>query len=265
MSIADIFSQPKPVLGVVHLAPLVGSPKYAGDFEEVLGKAITDAGALVAGGVDGLIVENFGDAPFFPGRVPPEVVSQMTVAAIAVRSEHPDIPLGLNVLRNDGVSALAIALATGAQFIRVNILSGARVTDQGIIQGDAHNLLRERSRLGAHVAICADVSVKHSAPLADQDMDQEVDDLVHRAHADALIVSGSGTGKTTNLMDIRRAKNYAGDVPVWVGSGVSANGAAELREVADGFIVGTAFKKKGLVREPVDEERVQSLVKALRP
>src|SRR5690606_13240725 len=114
----------------------------------------------------GLMLENFGDTPFYPRRVAAHTVAAMTAIAVEVRRQV-DLPLGINVLRNDGLSALGIAAASGADFIRVNVLSGARVTDQGIVQGIAHDLLRERRWLGAEsVKILADVNVKHSAPLA---------------------------------------------------------------------------------------------------
>ncbi|MDQ3439664.1 MAG: phosphorybosylanthranilate isomerase, partial [Planctomycetota bacterium] len=135
--------------------------------------ALRDAEALAEGGVHGIMMENFGDVPFFPGRVPAPVVAHVTAIGAEIR-RSVDVPLGINVLRNDGQSALAVAHAVGADFIRVNVLSGARVTDQGIVQGIAHDLLRERAQLGAtNVKILADVDVKHSAPLAPRPLVKE--------------------------------------------------------------------------------------------
>jgi len=170
------------------------------------------------------------------------------------------VPLGINMLRNDGQSALAVAHAVGANFIRVNVLCGARVTDQGVIQGIAHDLLRERAHLGAHdIKIMADVDVKHSAPLAVRPIIDEVDDTIERGLADAVIVSGAGTGKPTDPQHVRVVKGAAGDVPVFIGSGVSA-ATVEQFDAADGFIVGTAFKRNGDVAEPVDIDRVRAFV-----
>src|SRR5690242_19836277 len=120
----------KHVVGMLHLAPLPGSPLYTGQFEMIRERLLRDAEALAAGGVHGLMMENFGDVPFYPGRVPAHVVACMTALAAEVR-RAVDLPLGINVLRNDGLSALAVAHAVGAQFIRVNVLCGARVADQG--------------------------------------------------------------------------------------------------------------------------------------
>jgi membrane complex biogenesis BtpA family protein len=222
--------------------------------------ALRDAEALAAGGVHGIMMENFGDAPFYPGRVPASVVAHVTAIAAEIRRAIPDVPLGINVLRNDGQSALAVAHAVGASFIRVNVLCGARVTDQGVIQGIAHDLLRERAHLGAHdIKIMADVDVKHSAPLAARPIVDEVDDTIERGLADAVIVSGAGTGKPTDPHHVRVVKGGAGNMPVLIGSGVSA-ATVDQFDAADGFIVGTAFKRNGDVAEPVDVERVRAFV-----
>src|SRR5262249_4211077 len=154
---------PRVIVGMVHLLPLPGAPRYGGDLEAVLRRAREDAEALVAGGVDGVMVENFGDAPFYPERVPPETVAAMTRAARAV-VEVVSVPVGVNVLRNDAAAALAIAGVVGASFIRVNVHTGAMWSDQGLLQGRAHETLRQRRALGARVLILADVLVKHAVP-----------------------------------------------------------------------------------------------------
>src|SRR5689334_14158962 len=188
----------KIVIGMLHVPALPGATLYRGDLGAIRGAMLRDADALASGGVHGLMIENFGDVPFYPERVPVCVVAHLTALAVEVRRNHPQLPLGINVLRNDGRSALAVAHASGASYIRVNVLCGARVTDQGVIQGIAHELLRDRAILGMgaeSIRIFADVDVKHSAPLASRPIQDEVDDLLERALADAVIVSGAGTGK----------------------------------------------------------------------
>lgn len=251
------------VIGMIHLLPLPGSPRFGGDVKAVREAALRDAAALRDGGVHGLMIENFGDVPFYPGRVPAYVVAQMTAVAAEVRGRVA-LPLGINVLRNDGLSALAVAHACGADFVRVNVLCGARVTDQGVVQGIAHDLLRERSLLGAAgVKVLADVDVKHSAPLAPRELADEVDDTVKRGLADGVIVSGAGTGKKTDPDKVRAVKSFAGGVPVFVGSGVTAASVGKFAGAADGFIVGTAFKRDGDPANPVEVERVKALMQAL--
>lgn len=254
----------KVVIGMVHLRALPGAPRFDGNIEQIRESMLHDADALVTGGVHGIMMENFGDVPFFPGRVPAHVVAHMTALACEIKRRF-EIPLGINVLRNDGCRALAIAHAAGASFIRVNVLCGARVTDQGIIAGIAHELLRDRANLGAsHVKILADVDVKHSAALAPRDLADEVDDTIHRGLADAVIVSGAGTGKQTDPQQVAAVRKSAGTTPVFVGSGVSAQTIGELLPHADGFIVGTSAKREGLASNPVDAARVRALMACVR-
>lgn len=251
-----------PIVGMVHLKPLPGSPGFAGDLRSILRAAKTDAESLVSGGVDGLLVENLGDAPYVRGRVTRETVACMTVIASEIRQEF-SVPLGINVLRNDGQSALAIAQAAGAQFIRVNVLCGARLTDQGIVQGIAAELMRDRSRLAAtHIRVLADIGVKHSVPLASRPLPEEVVDLVQRGGADAIVVSGTSTGAPTNLQELKQVKAAAGKVPVWIGSGVSETSLESSVLAADGLIVGTGLKRGNQVHHPVDPQLVARFVRS---
>lgn len=254
----------KLAIGVIHLRPLPGSPRYEGSLEDIIEAALRDAEAIIEGGMDGLLVENFGDTPFFPDSVPPATVAYMTEIAGQIRRRFSS-PLGINVLRNDGHSALAVASAVGGQFIRVNILSGARVTDQGIIQGIAPQLLRERHVLGAtDVQIWADVAVKHSGPIAPRTLQDEVVDTIERSHADAVIVTGSATGRPASLAEMSVAKQVAEQTPVLLGSGVTASNLTEWMALADGFIVGTALKEGGRTDRPVKLDSVKQFVKVLR-
>jgi hypothetical protein len=257
---------PKPVIGMLHLPALPGAPRFAGEVRALAEHVFRDADALAQGGVHGLMLENYGDLPFYPERVPAYVVAHLTALATEVRRRFPQLPLGINVLRNDGRSALAVAHAAGARFIRVNVLCGARVADQGILHGIAHDLLRERALLRAEkpIKILADVDVKHSAPLAARPLEDEVADTLHRGLADGLIVSGSGTGRATDPGHVAAARAAAGGAaPVFVGSGVTVRSLPEYLAHADGFIVGSAFKPDNDPARPVDAGRVRELMAAL--
>ena len=258
-----IFEKRKPIIGMLHLPALPGSPRNELSKDAIRHHILKDAEALASGGVDGMILENFGDVPFYPRRVPAHTVAFMTAIALEVRRAF-DIPLGINVLRNDAESGLAIAFATGAQFIRVNIHSGARVTDQGLIEGAAHETLRYHKLLGNEVQIFADADVKHSAPLGARDLKDEVADLVERACADAIIITGRATGKQTAIDDLKAAKEVAGTIPVFAGSGVGLSDVAKVINIADGLIVGTAFKVDGITTQSVDVERVRKFLSAAR-
>jgi membrane complex biogenesis BtpA family protein len=239
------------LVGVVHLPPLPGSPRWGGDLAAVAASAARDALALAEAGFDGILVENFGDAPFLPGRVSPVTVAAMTACALAVRAAAPGVALGVNVLRNDAEAALAVAVAAGADLVRVNVHTGARVTDQGLVEGRAHETLRLRRALGAgHVRLLCDVDVKHSAPLAARPIGEEAHDLAERGLADAVLVTGSGTGRGVDLSDLS-AVLAAVHVPVLVASGVTIDTLAAVRR-AHGVIAGSCLRASGRAGDPVD-------------
>lgn len=257
--LSNLFGTTKPIIGVVHLMPLPGSPRWSGDLRAVLDHAREDAKALVSGGASGIIVENYGDVPMRKGQVGPETVAAMTLAVEAVK-ETASLPLGINVLRNDAKSALAIAAICGAAFIRVNVHTGVMVTDEGIIEGRADETLRYRQALGCDVKIFADVLVKHAVPLGEQDHWHAARTAKERGLADALIVSGAMTGEEASVDDVRIVKSAVRDTPVLVGSGVDENNVTNLVAVADGAIVGTSLKREGQVFNPVDRQRVRRIV-----
>ena len=243
---------------MLHLKPLPGSAK-AELLSVVRERMLADLDALVKGGVDGLILENYGDAPYFPGRVPPQTVSYLTRLAMEVRGST-SLPLGINVLRSDGISAMAVAAAVGAEFIRVNVYTGVRVSGEGLIQGNAHEIQRYRRELGVGVKVFADVDVKHSTGVGSVDLADEVTETILRGRADAVIVSGKATGSETGLEDLRIAKESSGSTPVLAGSGVTVETVAETLRWADGAIVGTGFKVDGVTDNPVDVEAVRALM-----
>ena len=185
--------------------------------------------------------------------------SAMTLAVEAVR-DVVNIPVGVNVLRNDSKSAIAIASVTGANFIRVNVHTSAMITDQGIIEGNAYETVRYRRELGADIKVFADVLVKHAIPLGNQSIEQAAKDTVYRGLADAVIVTGIGTGETTDLEDVARARKAVPDFPVLVGSGVHEENIVKLLSIADGVIVGTSLKEGGVITNSVDITRVAQLM-----
>lgn len=255
----EIFPGRKPMIGVVHLAPLPGSPRYGGDVEGILDRAREDARRLLSGGLDAVIVENFGDVPFLKDRVPPETVASMAVIAREIAALGL---VGINVLRNDAAAALGVALAAGASFIRINVHIGACLTDQGIVEGRAAETLRGRRRLGLRAAILADVAVKHAAPIAQRPVAEEVRDAIERGLADAVIVTGPATGAPPPEAVLLEAREAAAGVPVLVGSGMTEACIARFLEIADGVIAGTALEREGRSGAPVDPERVARFVRA---
>lgn len=251
------------LIGVLHLPPLPGSPRFGGSLGAVVDRAAEDARALASAGFEAIILENFGDAPFFPDRVPPVTVAAMTACALAARAAAPTLPLGINVLRNDAEAALSVAIAAGAEMIRINVHAGTRVTDQGVVAGRAHETVRLRAALGAaHVRLLCDVDVKHAAPLAARPIDEEAEELAGRGLADAVLVTGAGTGRGV-ARDHLAAVLAAVDVPVLVASGATEETLADLRG-AHGVIVGSALRRSGRAGDPVDPEVAARFASAFR-
>lgn len=262
----ELFGTDKPVIGVIHLLPLPGSPRYGGELETVMLRAEQEATSLASGGAHGIIVENFFDAPFVKNRVDTATACALTLAVKRIAAIC-DLPIGVNVLRNDGLTAVAVAATSGAQFIRVNVLSGAMVTDQGLIEGEAHELHMYRRALSAQnsVRILADVMVKHASPLGqDNDIAQAAKDTVLRGLADGVVVSGTATGSPPNWEDLEKVRKALPDTPILIGSGTSAENCSGLLAIADGVIVASSLKRKGDVQNPIDVEKVRQLVKAIQ-
>jgi membrane complex biogenesis BtpA family protein len=256
----------RPLLGVVHLLPLPSSSR-GGAIAEVWERALADARAYAAGGADGVIVENFGDAPFHKGTaadpVPPDVPAALAVAAAQIGAET-GLPVGINCLRNDGIAALGAAAVAGARWIRVNVLAGGYVTDQGVIEGEAARLFAYRRRLGSDVAVLADFLVKHAQPLAPLDVATGARDLAERSGAHGLVLSGARTGAPVDVELLRQVRAAVGAFPVWLGSGLTPTNAPLLWPRCDGAIVGTSCKRDGRVDAPVDVDRVRALRAACR-
>ena len=244
---------------MIHLEPLPGAPGYGGSMDTIIDRARLDALAIAAAGFAGIMVENFGDAPFYTDDAPKVTIAAMSRAVSEVAAIG--LPTGVNVLRNDGLGALAVAAATGAQFIRINVLSGTMYTDQGPIVGSAALVARARRELCPDVAIMADVFVKHATPPAGLTLIDATNDLVERGGADAVIVSGAGTGAATSLDDLKTVADRS-DLPVYVGSGANAATIHDILAIGDGAIVGSDTKIDGIATNPVDPERAAAVVQA---
>ena len=220
---------------------------------------MADALILQRVGFDAVLMENYGDIPFHAERVESYVISEMTAIATAI-GKALTIPFGVQVLRNDSIAGLSIGAATGAAFIRVNVHTGSMITDQGIIRGKAAETLRARAMIDTSVKIFADVMVKHAQPFPGVTIESSARDAVQRGCADAVIVSGAGTGEKTSTKDIARVRSVV-HAPVYVGSGATAGNAREFLEHADGIIVGTSIKAGCITSAAVDAERAEEFVR----
>lgn len=264
-TLADLFGVPKPVIGMVHLWPLPGAPGYSGyGMQTIINHALRDGEALVEGGVNGLIVENMWDLPYYVGtEVKPEAMTAQAVAAAEVVKSFP-LPVGINVIHNGGIVCLSIAVAAGARFIRVCILTGSRLWDTGEIDhGCAADLVRKRKELYAeNIQIFADVDKKHSVSFPGLDLATHIE-WTEFYGADALIVTGRMTGAAPDVEKVREAKQLA-TRPVLVGSGTNEKTIGGFLQYADGVIVGSSLKKDGVMQNPVDPERVRRFLDVVR-
>ena len=254
---------PVGMIGMIHLKALPGSPGFEGSIDAIEAAAIADANTLLSGGISAILIENFGDVPFH------KTVDPVTIAAMTriVRTivELSDVLVGVNVLRNDARAALSIATVTGASFIRVNVHVGAMMTDQGLIEGLAAETLRLRKTLDSNVAVLADIGVKHATPFDEKwSLEQEAKDAWNRGLADALIISGSGTGSPTKAVDLERVKHAVPEAPLIVGSGINPETFSDFT-LASAWIVGTALKRDGRIENEIELANVLRMTNAYRP
>jgi len=264
-SLEEIFKKPKAVIGMVHLPPLPGSVGYSGySMNQIIDFALQDAATLVQGGVDGIIVENMWDIPFAVGMdVSPEQMCAQAVAAAEVVKSVP-LPVGINVVHNGGRVCLGIAIASGARFIRVCLLTGAQVWDTGEFDhGCARELLSARKMAQAeNIKLFCDVDKKHSVRFPGIDLATHIE-WTEFYLADALIISGRMTGDAPSLDKVKLAKQLAKNRPVLMGSGMTAENVADFFQYADGCIVGFGMKDEGYPERPVSLDKVKRFIEAV--
>ncbi|MDA9178993.1 BtpA/SgcQ family protein [Acidimicrobiia bacterium] len=247
------------IYGVIHLKGLPGSTSNVLSIPEITTLAQNDINGLTEGGVDGIIIENFGDAPFVKDNLSKRsLVSFTTVASNLELNKNLDI--GINVLRNDGISALAIAEAIDANFVRINVLNNIMYTDQGIIEGKSYDVSQFRNTLSKDIQVFADVFVKHATPPQGAKIENHTKELLERAGADVIIVSGDGTGEVTNIEDLNRIRNIVPKGKLAIGSGLNGKNIQDFSKIADIGIIGTDFKVDGVLNNPVDTDRVKDII-----
>jgi uncharacterized protein len=260
----DLFKNVKPVVGVIHVGALPGTPASRLGVDELTELAAREAAVYRDGGVDGLMVENMHDVPYLRGSVGPEVVAAMAVVARAVKTEV-GLPVGVQILAGANTEAVSVAHAAGLDYIRAEGFAFAHVADEGLIESSAAELLRFRRKIGADaVRVFADVKKKHSSHAITADVSLgETAAAVEFMRADAVVVTGGVTGEPPRAEDVREAKSHC-RLPVLLGSGVTVENVARFYGDADGFIVGSYFKEGGLWSNAVERSRVERLTEAVR-
>ncbi len=259
-----IFGTRKPIIGMVHLPPLPGSPRYDGmTMKEITNFALSEAELLHKAGVNGAILENFGDVMFYK-RVPAETIAAMTYVATVLTRKIPELPLGLCVLQSDAIAGMAIANTVGGKFIRVPYYTETYVVDAGLMDSIAAEVLRYRKFLNADVKIFADVHIKHGYPLSQRPISESAHDAEHRGLADAILVTGIATGAETKVDDVKEVKEAVDYTPVFVASGVDDKNLSAYKDIADGAILGTHIKVNDDTEAPIDPIKLQGFMEAAR-
>jgi len=259
-----IFGTRKPVIGMVHLEPLPGSPRHDDrSMKEITDFALSEANLLKEAGMNGVIIENFGDVMFYK-RVPPETIAAMTYVATNIAREVPGLTLGLCVLQSDAIAAMAIANIIGGKFIRVPYYTETYVVDAGLLDSIAAETLRYRKFLNADVKIFADVHIKHGYPISQRPIGESARDAEHRGLADAILVTGVATGAETKMSDLKEVKESVDYTPVFVASGVDEKNLPLYKGIADGIILGTMIKKDNDTEAPIDQEKLNRFMEVAR-
>ncbi len=259
----SLFRNSKPVIGVIHVGALPGTPRGVRSVAELVGEAKREARVYRKCGVDGVIIENMHDVPYLKGAVGPEIVAAMTAIGSEVKSEC-GLPVGIQILAGANIEAMAVAHAAGLDFIRAEGYAYAHVADEGIIEASAAKLLRYRKMIGAErVQVWTDVKKKHSAHAITADVSLgETAETVEFMGADCVIVTGSVTGEAPKVADVKEAKSHC-HLPVFLGSGISEANIDQFYNEADGFIIGSSFKVDGLWSNTIDPALVTQFIHRL--
>ncbi len=261
---AAFLKNSKAVIGMIHVAPLPGTPRFKGSFNQILDKAAEEALIYKRAGVDMLAIENMHDVPYLNREVGPEIVAGMTAVGLLVKRVS-EMACGVQVLAGANKSALAVALSANLDFIRAEGFVFSHVADEGAMQSDAGELLRYRKQIGAdHIPVLTDIKKKHSAHAITGDV--SIEETARAAEfflSDGVIVTGTATGAAADPAELDRvARSVA--IPVIVGSGVTSDNLHQFLPVADAVIVGSWFKKNGKWNQDLDEDRVKVFMQKAR-
>lgn len=263
--VKELFKVDKAIIGMVHLLPLPGSPRYDDKgMEPILEHALSEGRRLLEGGADAMLVENYNDNPFKPTTTDPETIIPMAIIARELKKEV-GLPMGIQVLRSSPKSSMAMAKFTGGSFIRFGPMTGAFVTDQGILQARAHDVMRYRKIINAEdIKIFGSAVSKHGAPLVKMPVEFQAKEVAYRAMADVILVCGERTGEEPEMDNLIRVKRAVPDKPIFLGSGLTKKNVVKFFKHADGAIVGTSIKVDGNVHKPVDVKRLKALIKIVQ-
>lgn len=251
----------KVIIGMVHLLPLPGSPKYAGDLEAVYDAAVKDLKALEKGGAGALIIENFGDVPYAADN---ELINKIAFATMVARlRKQTQLPVGINYQFNDVETEWAVAYSCDVDFIRCEVFAENRIGPNGVFITAGPKLMRLKAHYNKDIMILADANVKHTFAIAEQPLDFTIDSLIEGG-VDGIIVTGITTGVNPSVEDVQTVKKHAKDLPVFLGSGINEKNVNEYLPYISGAIVGSSLKKDHIVENPVDVKNVKRFMSKIK-
>lgn len=254
-------SKPKHLVGMIHVRALPGTPKNCLSNEDIIMKALEEAKIYADNNYDAIIIENMFDIPYLKREVGPEIISMMAIICRDIKKLYfPNKPVGVQILGGCNKSSLAVAFASGCDFIRAEGFVFGHVADEGYMDADAGELLRYRKNIGADkVKVFTDIKKKHSSHSITSDL--SIGDISKNAEyflSDAIIVTGSSTGKEASLEELKEVKKLC-SIPLYIGSGITIENLKLFIDYADGFIVGSYFKYDGYWANEIDPEKVKGL------
>jgi uncharacterized protein len=262
--LTSLFPDPKPIIGMIHVGALPGTPAGRLSIDEIITQAAREAVSYRDCRIDGLIIENMHDVPYLRGSVGPEIVAAMAVIGQRVKQESR-LPTGIQILAGANIEAMAVAHTAGLDFIRAEGYAFAHIADEGLIESSAARLLRYRRMIGAErVQIWADVKKKHSSHAITADISLGATaEAIEFMGGDTVILTGKVTGDPPRLQDVQEVVAHC-NLPVILGSGIDSDNISEFYQAADGFIIGSYFKVDGHWANEVDFIRVEKFISSLR-
>jgi hypothetical protein len=255
-----IFNISKPVIGMIHVDALPGTPKYGGSVKSIIDKAIKEALIYKDSGIDVIAIENMHDVPYLKRNAGHEISSLMSVIGYEVKNKS-GLMCGIQILAGANTEALAAAHSAGLDFIRVEGFVFAHIADEGIIESDAGKLLRYRKLIGAeNILIFTDIKKKHSSHSITNDVSiTETAKAAEFFLSDGVVLTGKSTGEEANADELKSVRETT-SLPVIIGSGITAGNIEKYYNLADAFIIGTYFKKDGRWENEVDHNRVKKFL-----
>lgn len=251
----------KYLAAMIAVRALPGSPLYEGSNEKVIKQALTDLKKYKKVGVDSIVLENDFDLPYSKDPIPPRAIQLITKLAVEVRKNFKG-PIGIQLLEGNNVQALEVAAKADLDYVRVESYVFAHVGGSGIIEGCAGRLLRRRKELGVeHIQVFADVKKKHCAHSLTSDLD--ITDEIKQAEfflVDGIIITSKFTGVKPSKSDLIKAKR-ATNLPILIGSGMTSENIKDYLPLANGFIVGSTFRKNAEFLEDIDLKRLERFLK----